>query len=348
MTSPQTPSEAEIEEKYSTWLEELEHEVIEKEFGYERGEFTVYASHWRELYDQGLTPRQAWQHALDGHANERKEREQQKTERYARIVSEDDAAAAKARAPTVDAVAAGQTSSHYEELKRCCTVCDRKKKCHVCGEQTLFACSDCRINFQATVYVCAKDSCQDAHEQKCFSHRPALPHAVPAGWKMVPIEPGTCELDDSPHLLAFAVALHANISEEKRPNGWSDFSDAQRDRLKAAYRAMLAVAPSPPDSGAFALGDRVRKKRGSQWHGEIVGTYKTKFTPEGYCVESERERESVQIYPVQALERNQEKSATIPPDSGARKYCEHCGLNWPIDPATAGKRRRGRLTNPNT
>lgn len=52
----------------------------------------------------------------------------------------------------------------------------------------------------------------------------------------------------------------------------------------------------------FQLGDRVRKTKGSQWQGIIVGTYSTNLTPEGYAVESEREKGSVQIYPVGALE----------------------------------------------
>lgn len=52
----------------------------------------------------------------------------------------------------------------------------------------------------------------------------------------------------------------------------------------------------------FVLGDRVRKTKGSSWQGRIVGFYKTSLTPDGYCVESEREPGSVQIYPRSALE----------------------------------------------
>ena len=50
------------------------------------------------------------------------------------------------------------------------------------------------------------------------------------------------------------------------------------------------------------LGDRVRKLKGSSWQGVIVGTYSTALTPEGYAVESELEKGSVQIYPASALE----------------------------------------------
>jgi len=52
----------------------------------------------------------------------------------------------------------------------------------------------------------------------------------------------------------------------------------------------------------FTLGDAVRKIKGSQWTGEVVGFYSTELTPEGYCVESSTEIGSVQIYPVGALE----------------------------------------------
>tara|TARA_R110000868_G_C10575470_1_gene738136 strand:+ start:179 stop:388 length:210 start_codon:yes stop_codon:yes gene_type:complete len=52
----------------------------------------------------------------------------------------------------------------------------------------------------------------------------------------------------------------------------------------------------------FKMGDFVRKKKGSQWKGLIVGWYSTKLTPEGYAVESSTEIGSVQIYPASALE----------------------------------------------
>jgi dihydrofolate reductase (trimethoprim resistance protein) len=52
----------------------------------------------------------------------------------------------------------------------------------------------------------------------------------------------------------------------------------------------------------YNLGDYVRKKSGSHWEGKIVGMYKTKFTEEGYCIESMNHPGSVQIYPATALE----------------------------------------------
>ena len=83
---------------YQAWLETLEHDVIEGEFGYERGEFTVYTTHWAALYEKGITPRRAWQHALDGFANKCCENEDAKTANYTRIVSEDQATIARQRA----------------------------------------------------------------------------------------------------------------------------------------------------------------------------------------------------------------------------------------------------------
>jgi len=58
----------------------------------------------------------------------------------------------------------------------------------------------------------------------------------------------------------------------------------------------------------FALGDRVRKTKGSSWHGRVVGFYSTELTPVGYCVESDREPGSVQIYPESALAATTEGS----------------------------------------
>lgn len=60
-------------------------------------------------------------------------------------------------------------------------------------------------------------------------------------------------------------------------------------------------SPSPC-APKFKRGDRVRKTKGSQWHGTVVGEYSTELTPEGYAVESATEKGSVQIYPAAALE----------------------------------------------
>ncbi len=49
------------------------------------------------------------------------------------------------------------------------------------------------------------------------------------------------------------------------------------------------------------MGDRLKKKSGAQWQGVVVGFYQTDLTPEGYAIESEKEKGSVQIYPLKAL-----------------------------------------------
>ena len=57
----------------------------------------------------------------------------------------------------------------------------------------------------------------------------------------------------------------------------------------------------PNTHTTFSMGNRVRKTKGSQWKGKVVGWYSTQLTKEGYAVESDTEIGSVQIYPVSAL-----------------------------------------------
>ena len=57
----------------------------------------------------------------------------------------------------------------------------------------------------------------------------------------------------------------------------------------------------------WKLGTRLRKKSGANWQGRVVGFYSTTLTPEGYAIESESEKGSVQIYPDAALEEVQEQ-----------------------------------------
>lgn len=74
------------------------------------------------------------------------------------------------------------------------------------------------------------------------------------------------------------------------------------DKWASKRAAQLDGGPGVPLAATFKLGDRVRKTKGSQWRGRVVGTYSTALTPEGYAVESSTERGSVQIYPAAALE----------------------------------------------
>ncbi len=57
----------------------------------------------------------------------------------------------------------------------------------------------------------------------------------------------------------------------------------------------------------FELGDHVTKIKGSSWTGHVVGFYSTDLTPVGYCIESENEPGSIQIYPEAAIRAMGEK-----------------------------------------
>lgn len=83
--------------KFDAWIRELTEDVIEDEFGYERGEFNVFPDLWRPLFKEGLTPRQAWQRAMDAHAAARREEDAAKAANYARIVADDEAFVARHR-----------------------------------------------------------------------------------------------------------------------------------------------------------------------------------------------------------------------------------------------------------
>lgn len=64
----------------------------------------------------------------------------------------------------------------------------------------------------------------------------------------------------------------------------------------------MSVHIERPYGAKFALGNFVRKTKGSSWHGRVVGFYSTDLTHIGYAVESWTEKGSVQIYPEAALE----------------------------------------------
>jgi hypothetical protein len=52
----------------------------------------------------------------------------------------------------------------------------------------------------------------------------------------------------------------------------------------------------------WRVGDQVKKKSGSMFEGKIVGYYSTEQTPRGYAIESGAYKNTVQIFPEQALE----------------------------------------------
>lgn len=57
--------------KFDRWISKLTEDVVQGEYGYEPGEFTIYPDHWRALYKEGLTPSQAFRRALDTFAEAR-------------------------------------------------------------------------------------------------------------------------------------------------------------------------------------------------------------------------------------------------------------------------------------
>ena len=77
--------------------------------------------------------------------------------------------------------------------------------------------------------------------------------------------------------------------------------DQHRELQAIARHRLAALASAPAGDGAFQMGDPVEKISGSSWRGNVVGTYSTALTPEGYAVESDTEVGSVQIYPAKAL-----------------------------------------------
>lgn len=52
------------EAAFEVWVRQLDEDVIQGEYGYEPGEFTVFAEHWRPLYSEGLSPLAAFKRAL--------------------------------------------------------------------------------------------------------------------------------------------------------------------------------------------------------------------------------------------------------------------------------------------
>ena len=65
----------------------------------------------------------------------------------------------------------------------------------------------------------------------------------------------------------------------------------REEATPAALDSNEGLRQSWPDTHkTFGIGDKVRKVRGSQWRGRVVGWYSTDLTPEGYAVESDTEQ----------------------------------------------------------
>lgn len=67
MSKPENPPA----QNFDDWITSLNLDVIQDEYGYEEGEFTVYPDLWFPLFEEGLTPQQAFRRALDAFAAER-------------------------------------------------------------------------------------------------------------------------------------------------------------------------------------------------------------------------------------------------------------------------------------
>jgi hypothetical protein len=102
MTSPDAAElRADVDLDFDTWIERLDVEVIQGEYGYEDGEFDVFPERWRPHFDEGLTPEQAFKRALDAHAEARREREAERAANWKRIQLAD-AALLSQQEPTHD------------------------------------------------------------------------------------------------------------------------------------------------------------------------------------------------------------------------------------------------------
>lgn len=61
---------------FDRWLEKLREEVVQKEYGYGECGDATRPDFWRPLYDEGLSPSQAFRRTLDAYAEARRAREE--------------------------------------------------------------------------------------------------------------------------------------------------------------------------------------------------------------------------------------------------------------------------------
>lgn len=77
------------QEPFGRWIEELNTSVIEAEYGYEPGEFSVSPSDWEHLYREGLSPLDAFKRALRAADDARKAKDATVKENRRRIDAEE-------------------------------------------------------------------------------------------------------------------------------------------------------------------------------------------------------------------------------------------------------------------
>lgn len=76
-------------QKFDAWISDLDENVIQGEYGYEDGEFTIYPESWKPLWREGLSPGQAFKRALDAFADGRREDDNARAKNWARIQADD-------------------------------------------------------------------------------------------------------------------------------------------------------------------------------------------------------------------------------------------------------------------
>jgi hypothetical protein len=69
-----------------------------------------------------------------------------------------------------------------------------------------------------------------------------------------------CKIWDAA-LWALISTLHSHVAEDKRPAGWSDFSDEQIDRLKRSAEAFLRVLSPSSAPPAYMASEAIRWQR---------------------------------------------------------------------------------------
>lgn len=77
---------------FNEWLDDLEENVIQGEYGYEPGEFTVFPELWRPAFEEGLTAKTAFDRALKAFDERRKAEEAERKAQWERIQAADRAA----------------------------------------------------------------------------------------------------------------------------------------------------------------------------------------------------------------------------------------------------------------
>lgn len=134
-----------------------------------------------------------------------------------------------------------------------------------------------------------------------------------------------CMIDAATLILAQKAEIerHQTLVREMTDEGaWADGYRAGELKWAQACEAMTAEierieALARPDGFRWGLGAKLGKKRGSSWRGTVCGFYSTPHTPEGYCIASEFEPGSVQVWPAAALEE------LMPSDWPAARRVEH-------------------------